>query len=216
MQVHYNLLVGDKPVSNSLVLDTVPMSSAVVPLHLHLMLAPPDLPCPSGVIGPLCDRAASLADQARRFGPGQALIVDFIEHFCGHNSYNPPSGDTTSCTWPVDHDGYIVRTQGHMHLLGRSFSMVLDPGTPQQRTVLNVSNYNFDYQKAYNLATPIPVKAGDTIQVTCSYDPTLAQKLPILRKAPPHYVTWGDGSSDEMCLGGVWTSKSLPNPHSSI
>ena len=216
MQVHYNLLVGDKPVSNSLVLDTVPKSTAVVPLHLHLMLAPPDLPCPSGVTGPLCDRAASLADQARRFGPGQALTVDFIEHFCGHDAYNPPSGDTTTCTWPVGHDGYIVRAQAHMHLLGRSFSMVLDPGTPQSTTVLNVPNYNFDYQKAYNLTTPIPVKAGDTIQITCTYDPTLAQKLPVLRKAPPHYVTWGDGSSDEMCLGGAWTSKSLPNSHSSI
>ena len=216
MQVHYNLLVGDKPVSNSLVLDTVPTSTAVVPIHLDLMLAPPDLPCPSGVTGPLCDRAASLADQARRFGADQILTVDFIEHFCGNDPSNPPSGDTTSCTWPVDHDGYIVRAQGHMHLLGRSFSMVLNPGTPQQRTVLNVPNYNFDYQKAYNLAAPIPVKAGEKIQISCTYDPTLAQKLPILRKAPAHYVTWGDGSSDEMCLGGVWTSKSMPNPHSSI
>ena len=216
MQVHYNLLVGDKPVRNQLVLDTVPTSAAVVPLHLDLTVAPPDLPCPSGVTGPLCDRAASLADQGQRFGAGQVLTVDFIEHFCGHDPSNPPSGDTTSCLWPVDHSGYIVRAQAHMHLLGRSFSMILDPGTAQARTVLNVPNYNFDYQKAYNLATPIPVKAGDTIQITCSYDPTLAQKLPILRKAPAHYVTWGDGSSDEMCLGLAWTSKTLPNTHSPV
>ncbi len=52
---------------------------------------------------------------------------------------------------------------------------------------------------------------GDKIQVTCTYDPTLAQELPTLRKLPPHFVTWGDGSSDEMCLGLTETAATLPN-----
>ena len=55
-------------------------------------------------------------------------------------------------------------------------------------------------------STPAIVSAtasGDKLQITCAYDPTLAQKLPILRKAPSHFVTWGDGSSDEMCLAIV-------------
>jgi hypothetical protein len=56
MQVHYNLLVGDRPVKNSLVLRTVPTSVPLLPLHLNLMLAPPNIPCPAGVTGPLCNR----------------------------------------------------------------------------------------------------------------------------------------------------------------
>ena len=216
MQVHYNLLVGDKPVQNSLVLDTVPISTPLLPLGGDMAIAPPDLPCPAGVTGPLCNRAASLADQARRFGTDQAETVNLLERVCGRDPANPPAGDTTSCVWPIHQNGYIVRTQAHMHLLGRSFSMVLNPGTPQARTVLNVPNYNFDYQKAYNLSTPIPVRAGDRLQINCAYDPTLAQKLPILRKAPSHFVTWGDGSSDEMCLGGVWTTTSIPDAHASL
>ena len=103
-----------------------------------------------------------------------------------------------------------------MHLLGTSFTMVLNPGTPQAKTVLNVPNYNFDYQKAYNLSTPIPVAAGEKLQMNCTYNPRLAQELPLLRKAPSHFVTWGDGSTDEMCLGLVWTSSSVPNAHSSL
>ncbi len=216
MQVHYNLLVGDKPVSNSLVLDTVPTSTTLLPLGGELALAPPELPCPTGVTGPLCNRAASVADLARRFGADQAETVNLLEQVCGHDPSNPPVGDTTTCVWPIHRSGYIVRAQAHMHLLGRSFSMVLNPGTPDAKTVLNVPSYNFDYQKAYNLATPIAVTAGDRLQISCTYDPTLAQKLPILRKAPSHFVTWGDGSSDEMCLGGVWTSTSLPNSHASF
>ena len=160
MQVHYNLLVGDRPVKNSLVLDTVPMSTPLLPLHLDLALAPPDLPCPTGVTGPLCNRAASLADQARRFGADASTIVNGIEVVCGHNPTNPPVGDTASCVWPIGKSGDIVRVQAHMHLLGRSFTMVLNPGTPQAKTILSVPNYNFDYQKAYNLKTPIPVTRG--------------------------------------------------------
>ncbi|HLH28498.1 MAG TPA: hypothetical protein VKW77_06255, partial [Acidimicrobiales bacterium] len=213
---HYNLLAGDKAVRNELVLDTVPRSAPLLPLHLDLALAPPDVPCPAGVTGPLCDRAASLADQARRFGPGAAGIVEGIESICRHDPSDPPVGDTTSCTWSIGQSGYIVRTQAHMHLLGRSFTMVLNPGTPEARTVLRVPAYNFDYQKAYNLADPIQVKAGDKLQVNCTYNPRLAQELPLLRRAPPHFVTWGDGSSDEMCIGLAWTASRVPNRHASV
>jgi hypothetical protein len=103
-----------------------------------------------------------------------------------------------------------------MHLLGQSFTMILNPGTPQAKTLLSVPDYNFDYQKAYNLSVPIPVKRGDKIQVNCTYNPRLAQELPILRKAPPHFVTWGDGSTDEMCIGLTWTSASIPNSHDAL
>ncbi len=52
-----------------------------------------------------------------------------------------------------------------------------------------------------NLAKAVATKPGDTVPVTCTYDATLRQKLPQLRNLPARYVTWGDGSSDEMCLG---------------
>lgn len=216
MQVHYNLLVGDKPVANSLVLHTVPVSTPLQPLKLDLSFAAPDIPCPAGVTGPLCNRAASLANQGQRFGQSAVTFVNTIEAACGRNPADPPAGDSTSCTFPVTTSGYIVRAQAHMHLLGQSFKLVLNPGTPQATTVLDVPDYNFHYQKAYNLAHPVPVKAGEPLQVTCTYDPTLAEELPILRKAPPHFVTWGDGSTDEMCLGLSWISTTMPNSHDSL
>ena len=39
------------------------------------------------------------------------------------------------------------------------------------------------------------------MRVTCTHDATLRQKLPQLSQLPPRYVVWGDGTSDEMCLG---------------
>jgi len=215
MQVHYNLLAGDRPVKNSLVLHTVPLSTPVLPLHVQTLEAAPDIPCPTGVTGPLCDRTASVADQGRRFGSDAVLIVNGIEALCGRDPSDPPAGDSTSCTSRMDTGGYIVRVAPHMHLLGVGFTLVVDPGTPEATTVLDVPHYDFHHQRAYNLTTPVRVTAGEPVQVTCRFDPTLAQELPVLRKVAPHYVTWGDGSTDEMCVGVTWTSATLPDPHAS-
>jgi len=211
MQVHYNLLVGDNPVKNKLVLHTVPMSTPLLPLTLDLLAAPPDIPCPSGVTGPLCNRASSLANLGERFGQTAVAFVDRLEVQCGRNPAEPPEGDSTSCTSQIGGSGYIVRVGAHMHLLGATFKMVLNPGTSHAKTILDVPNYNFHYQKAYNLNTPVKVSAGESVQVSCTYDPTLAQELPALRNVAPHFVTWGWGSSDEMCLGLMWSAASLPN-----
>jgi hypothetical protein len=214
-QVHYNLLVGDKPVTNGLVLHTVPMSAPLLPMQSQYLIAPPNIPCPAGITGSLCNYQASLNYLNQRFGSGGVEMAKGIDQICGENPNDPPVGDTATCTWRVGSKGYIDRIQPHMHLLGVKFTMVLNPGTPQAKTILNVPNYNFDYQKAYNVA-PIRVSRGEQIQINCSYDPKLAQELPILRKAPPHFVTFGDGSSDEMCVGVTWQTSSVPNSHDSL
>ncbi len=94
MQVHYNLLVGDKPVKNSLVLHTVPASTPLLPLKLDLLPAPPDVPCPSGVTGPLCSRTASLTNLGQRFGQSAVGFVNTIESVCGRNPADPPEPAT--------------------------------------------------------------------------------------------------------------------------
>ena len=212
MQIHYNLLVGDKPVRAKLVLHTVPASTPLRPMSLALMPAPPDVPCPAGVTGSLCNRATSLADLGQRFGPDAIRFVNTLESICGRNPADPPAGDTTSCTWPVLKAGTVVRVGAHMHLTGRSLQIILNPGSPTQKTLLDVPNYNFDYQRGYTLRTPVSVVPGDKIQVNCTYDPKLHQELPALRNLPPRFVTWGDGSTDEMCLGLVMTVPPATSP----
>ena len=214
VQEHYNLLVGDKPVRSKLTLDTVPATTPLRPLRLQLAAAPPDVPCPAGATGPMCNRAAELASVGQRFGAFQEGLVDGLEAICGHNPSDPPVGDTTSCTWPISGRGNIVELAPHMHLLGQRMTFVLNPGTPTQKTLLDVKDYDFHYQHGYVLAKPVPVGPGDTIGITCTYDPTLEQELPILRRVPAHFVTWGDGSTDEMCLGLVQMTPPTSEPES--
>ena len=203
MQIHYNMLAGRRPVRAKLVLQTVPGTRHLQDLHLSLLPAPPDVPCPTGVTGALCNRQASIADLGQRFGPELPRFVSFLEQVCGRDPNNPPAGDTTSCTWPVPFTGRILRLTAHMHLLGKGMTIVLDPGTPRQQTLLDVTNFNFDYQRSYDLGHPVTVGPSDRIQVSCTYNPQLHELLPELRRLPPRFVTWGDGSTDEMCLAIV-------------
>ena len=203
MQVHYNLLAGDLSAKPRVQLDTVPASANLRPTSIQPLVSIPNVPCPAGVTGPLCDRTAALADLSKRFGPYMTFFNAAVERICGNDPADPPLGVTTSCTWRVNEAGYIIRAAPHMHLLGKSLKVTLNPGTPQEKPVLDVPNYDFDYQAAIDNKPWIEVAAGDELQVTCTYKPELAQQLPELKRLPPHFVTWGDGTSDEMCLGIV-------------
>jgi hypothetical protein len=206
-QLHYNLLRGDKPVHASLQLRTVPGSAHLKPLSLQLLPAPPDVPCAAGVTGPLCDRTAALADVGKRFGAHAIVFDNVIESVCGRDPSNPPVGNTTTCVWHTGAGQKLLRLTPHMHLTGQAMQITLNPGTPEAKTLLDVPNYNFDYQRSYTLKTPVTTKAGDTIGVTCTFNPKLHQMLPQLRKLPPRFVVWGDGSSDEMCLAIIQSVK---------
>ena len=42
---------------------------------------------------------------------------------------------------------------------------------------------------------------GDQVRVTCEHDQELRDLLPAFEGQPDRYVVWGEGSTDEMCLG---------------
>ena len=207
MQIHYNLLLGDKPVRAKLVLHTVPASTPLRPMSLALMPAPPDIPCPAGVTGPLCNRAASLADLGQRFGQS---AIGFVEHPRSRSAAairpTPRPGTPRRAPGRFQQAGTIVRVGAHMHLLGQSLQIVLNPGTPDPEDPPRRHELQLPLPDGPTTwRQPVPVVPGDKLQVTCTYDPTLRQELPSLRDLPPRFVTWGDGSSDEMCLGLVMT-----------
>ena len=208
MQIHYNLLAGTAPDRSQVRITTVPAAgSALQELRATKYAAPPDLPCPAGVTGPLCDRQASIADLVARTGTQAEVLLDAVETVCApsHDPLHPQMTGalvTTTCSWPVHTAMHILGSTPHMHLLGQSETISLVSGSTT--TVLaHVAHYNFDGQVSYRAPAGTWARAGDTVQVTCTYDPTLRQELPSLRRLPARYVTWGDGSSDEMCLGTV-------------
>jgi hypothetical protein len=208
MQVHYNLLAtGGKagPSDQSSIrlrMRTGASATGLTALQTVQLPAPVELPCAAGESGPLCDRATAMKDVTKRFGPGVGSVETKLLSFC-YPDGKVPTGDIQSCTYPVRDGGTIYAVNGHMHLLGRSIKIELNPGTAKAQTLLDVPLYNFDNQATHPLATPVRVQAGDQLKVTCRHDAALRGMLPAMRNQPARYVVWGDGTSDEMCLGLV-------------
>jgi hypothetical protein len=208
LQIHYNTLAGTAPIKSTLIVNTVSTKDPLKTLSLGLYPAPPDVPCLASwnpATTPLCNRANALKYLAARFGQQAVDFVNILESVCHRNPNNPPQSDTTQCTWTVHERARIVALGAHMHLTGQSFKLTLDPGTSHQRVLLSVKNFNFDYQRGYPVKPWIQINPGDKIQVSCTYNPKVHDFNPQLRQAPRRFVTWGDGSSDEMCLGLVST-----------
>ncbi|SEG98221.1 Copper type II ascorbate-dependent monooxygenase, C-terminal domain [Nonomuraea solani] len=198
MQVHYNLLgVKGEPGTDKSSIRLRVTDRVLRPLETALFAAPVELPCTPQESGPLCDRAAAIKDVGRRFGAEIQQDVGETEQFCGRKKPGP----TQYCDQRMEGPAVIHGLAGHMHLLGRSIKVELNPGKPGARTLLDVPEYNFDDQALRVLPAPVDVKKGDVVRVTCTHDAKLRSMLPQLRELPPRYVVWGAGTSDEMCLG---------------
>jgi hypothetical protein len=194
MQVHYNLLNGSKPDRSRAVLTTVPATTATTPVQTMLVAAPVELACRPGETGRLCDRSAALFDQVDRFGSDAALIPAGLLFLCGKDAARPVAGAVSTCERGFSRPVTIQGVGGHMHLLGRSIRVDLNPGTPRARLLLEIPRWDFHWQAVYQLAAPVAADPGDVVRVTCRYDTSL-------RRGKPRYVLWGEGTTDEMCLG---------------
>jgi Copper type II ascorbate-dependent monooxygenase, C-terminal domain len=202
MQVHYNLLnrpvgAGDRP---GVTLRLMAATAKLVPLHTTLLPAPVELPCPAGRTGGLCDRSTAVFDVMHRFGLAAGTTVAGLTLLCRPDG-TPTPGSTQSCDHRVGAPGHIYALAGHMHLLGTRITVQLNPGRPGGRTLLDVNPYNFHDQRSVPLPEPVAVVAGDTLRVTCTHNAALRPQ--VLPGVAPRYVVWGDGTTDEMCLGIV-------------
>jgi hypothetical protein len=206
LQVHYNLRSATRPGltdHTQVRLRLAPGSAHLKALQTMLLPAPIELPCTAREHGPLCDRGTALLDLGARFGPQAGRTVAGLQLLCGGDPVAPRAGPTQHCDRAVREPMVVRAVAGHMHLLGRSISVTLDPGTPGERTLLDRKVWDFDNQKATPLPTAVRVPAGHTLRVTCTHDPSLRSMVPALQTEQPRYVTWGEGTSDEMCLGIV-------------
>ena len=201
MQVHYNLANGPRPDRSRAVLTTVPASTGRTPVETVLLPAPVELPCPTGTRAPLCDRTAALAAQVGRYGSTAGLIPVGLLLLCGKNAATPVGGPTTFCDRRIDRPTTIRAVAGHMHLLGRSIQIVLNPGTARERVLLEIPRWDFHWQGSYALVKPVQAAPGDVVRVTCTHDAELRSKVAPPSARAPRYTLWGEGTADEMCLG---------------
>lgn len=93
-------------------------------------------------------------------------------------------------------EAVITSVTPHMHLLGTSIVTSLD-----SQPLVDIPRWDFHWQQAYMLETPVVARGNQLLMLTCQYDNSYANQ-PVVggQKQMPREVTWGEGTLDEMCL----------------
>lgn len=111
----------------------------------------------------------------------------------------PREVDATAIGTQVLNSGQIasVRVWGgaiHMHTRGTGAQVHVQRS--QDTCMLDLDGWSFHWQHFYWYEQPFTVAKGETLRVTCHYDTS----------ADTTNVTWGEGTSDEMCLAYLYVS----------
>ena len=191
MQMHYNTAAGAGSDVSTVNLQVEPYSDTITGIEGRPLVAPVEIPCPEGVDNPACERSVAQA-QVENPRTSDALLAA-----CGQSleTYADNTADNAYgyCDYTVGNSGWVFQVGGHMHELGRNMRITLNPDTDNATVLLDIPQWDFDWQGTYFLADPVAVERGDTLRVECWWDNTDGER----------YVVWGEGTADEMCWNPV-------------
>lgn len=92
----------------------------------------------------------------------------------------------------------LLSLSPHMHLRGKSFRYEMTWPDGRKETLLDVPNYDFNWQTAYALADELVIPRGAKIQGFAAFDNSPNN---LANPDPTATVVWGDQSWEEMLLG---------------
>ncbi len=104
----------------------------------------------------------------------------------------------------IHEDSRAISLYPHMHLRGRSQTIVAHYPDGTRETLLNVPKWDFGWQWMFYPTEPILLPRGTLIEVEAHYDNTLENPwLGRYGGDPDRAVTWGQQSTDEMMFGMI-------------
>ena len=123
--------------------------------------------------------ALPLLNRDFRLPAGQALI--------------PVSATFTNVFSPV----HVLGIAPHMHLLGRKMTVEAVTGS-EKICMVSIPDWDFRWEGPYTYATAVALPFGSRLELTATYDNSAGN--PNNPNVPPKDVSWGENTSDEMCL----------------
>lgn len=137
--------------------------------------------------GPLPDRTQVDLQLARTVLPNEAQIVSIANS----DFAIPPHTDgfASEKRLSVPANGTILAAAPHMHVLGRRAQITIERADGSSECLVDIPDWDFDWQQFYFLAEGADVGPGDEVSLTCTWDNVLDST-----------VTWGEGTEDEMCV----------------
>jgi polyisoprenoid-binding protein YceI len=205
VQLHYHVSEDPPPDQSALALQLGDGDPADYDdIEVTTYLAPAEIPCEPGTTAPRCDREVEMEALAEQYGPVGPTIANGLHLVCGTTPGELARLEDgiarSSCDHEVRDAGQVLAVLGHMHEIGSTFRMTLNPGTPDETVLLDIPRWDFDWQFNYAIDEDVVLEEGDTIRVECSWDRALAAD-----HEEPHYISWAEGTEDEMCYSTVAT-----------
>ena len=127
-----------------------------------------------------------------------ACACHFTSTWVNIPPYDPDYEMTQSIV--IDDDAYVYSFTPHMHFRGKRmrFYATFPDGTTEE--MLNIANYNYNWQLAYTLKEPRFVPAGTKFTAVGAFDNSEQNQM---NPDPSRSVPWGLQSMDEMFFGAV-------------
>ncbi len=119
-----------------------------------------------------------------------------------------PAGQANTeikANWQVPVDVVALGVAPHMHLLGHDMTMTATLPDGKTLDLIQIKDWDFDWQNNYWFDRPINLPKGSTLRVVAHFDNSTAN--PRNPKNPPVDVKWGEGTTDEMCIGFLAMTK---------
>ena len=101
-------------------------------------------------------------------------------------------------TRPVPVDLPVTSLLAHMHVRGKAFKFELTTPDGKTETLLDLPNYDFNWQLRYDLKQPRVLPRGSTVKLTAVFDNSSDNKS---NPDPTKLVRWGPQTYDEMMIG---------------
>jgi len=89
----------------------------------------------------------------------------------------------------------------HMHLLGKRMSVDATTSGGATTCLININDWDFNWQGVYRYKDPIAVPVGTRLSLAAYYDNSADN--PRNPNSPPRAVSWGEQTTDEMCIAFI-------------
>jgi hypothetical protein len=108
-------------------------------------------------------------------------------------------------------DATLYSILPHMHMLGRKVKVTMTPPGGPERVLVDVPDWDYNWQEGYFFKEPIRAPAGTVFEVTAAFDNT--DRNPHNPFSPPRDVKKGEQTTDEMLFGFIRaTTDDTPGP----
>ena len=99
-------------------------------------------------------------------------------------------------TWFINQPISLMGLSPHMHLLGTDWEVYLEKPDGTRENLISIPEWDFNWQGAYYFPKFVVAPVGSVVHAIAGYDNTSENfNNP---NNPPKFVTWGEGTSDEM------------------